>query len=324
MFFKRESGNGLSLYFLGFRFNLSRNGKQNCCPCDPYRPIQFRSFQMLANDIRRNASKIPADVDLIVGIPRSGMIPAYILGLFLNKKVCTLSEFLNNIPILNGERKILNSQSNKILFVDDSIYSGTSLRTVKTKVHDFKKSTNIDFHELYLAIYATTKSKNLVDCFFEIVDQPRLFQWNYLNHSIASKCCFDLDGVLCQDPTNEQNDDGEKYRQFIRNAAPLFVPTYTIHAIVTSRLEKYRRDTEMWLKEHNVKYNKLIMLNLKTAEERRKSNCHASFKAKIYKEDIDAICFIESNPQQAREIAKLSGKQVICVQTDEFFPGNNN
>lgn len=320
MLLKREPGYGISLYLFGLRFNVSRQS-QTCCNHPVYKQISFRTFQLLANDIRQNAKKIPNDIDLIVGIPRSGMIPAYILGLFLNKKVCSLTEFLSGISPWNGERQVSQQHSENILFVDDSIQSGNSLARVKATLEKYRLAHKAHFSASFLAIYATSQSKSLVDYYFKLVEQPRLFQWNYLNHSIANKCCFDMDGVLCVDPTDEQNDDGEKYRNFILTASPLFIPKYKIHAIVTSRLEKYRHETEIWLKTNNVQYEKLIMLNLNSAAERRKANCHASFKAKVYKEDPCAICFIESNPKQAKEIAQLSGKQVICVETDEYFPG---
>ena len=158
----------------------------------------------------------------------------------------------------------------------------------------------------------------MIDYFFEEVESPRMFQWNYLNHVISEKCCFDIDGVLCVDPTNEENDDGEKYINFIKNAKPLFIPQYKIYSLVTSRLEKYRDVTEEWLKKNGVKYENLYMLNCATAEERRQKNLHAKFKAEIYKKS-DAICFIESEPRQAKEIFELTGKQVICTQTDEIF-----
>ena len=48
---------------------------------------------------------------------------------------------------------------------------------------------------------------------------------------------MDIDGVLCADPTPEENDDGEKYRHFLLNAPPLFIPKVTIGTLVTSRLE---------------------------------------------------------------------------------------
>ena len=159
----------------------------------------------------------------------------------------------------------------------------------------------------------------MVDYFFKKLETPRLFNWNYLNHSFATNCCYDIDGVLCIDPTKEQNDDGEKYIDFIKNATPLYIPTYKIKAIVTSRLEKYRKETEEWLVKHNIKYEKLYMLNMKTAEERRQANCHASFKADIYKKITNSGLFVESNSRQAKEIHALTGKPVICVETDVMY-----
>ena len=146
-----------------------------------------------------------------------------------------------------------------------------------------------------------------------------MFQWNYLNHINIETSCFDMDGVLCEDPTDEQNDDGEKYIEFLINARPLFIPQYKIRAIVTSRLEKYRTYTEDWLKKHNVMYENLYMLNLPNKEARIKANAHAKFKSKVYKKLSKTKYFYESDREQAIEIFNLTGKPTICVGTDEIF-----
>ena len=36
--------------------------------------------------------------------------------------------------------------------------------------------------------------------------------------------------------------------------------------IFTSRFEKYRKETENWLKKHNISYDKLHMLNVRKAQ----------------------------------------------------------
>ena len=307
------------IYFLGLKFKIKRKIKR----------LNFRTVQDLTNLIKDKISILPEDIDLIVGIPRSGIIPAYLIALFLNKKVCTLNEFINNLEPLNGhtrpirenDKKIKNKKQ-KVLIVDDSIHSGKSIEEVKKQITN---NLNLNQYDIqYCAIYALKKSKNKVDYYFDIVSTPRMFQWNYLNHPNANVSCFDMDGVLCVDPTEEQNDDGEKYIDFILNAKPLYIPSFRINSIVTSRLEKYRPQTEQWLKENNVQYDNLYMLNLETAEERRIKNCHADFKAKIYLQKEDCVYFIESSRTQAEEIAKLTGKQVICVETDEFFVNKND
>lgn len=286
------------------------------------RVFNYKTYQDLSHTIRTNIYKLPENLDLIVGIPRSGMIPAYMIALCLNKKACSLDEYLLGINPHKGERALneeLIADKRNILIVDDTIHSGVSLNKVKERLKTKDTSHDIIY---FCAIYARDESKLLVDYYFETLSLPRMFQWNYLNISWNSKSCFDIDGVLCVDPEPWQNDDGNKYRDFLINAKPLFIPTFKIKALVTSRLEKYRPETEYWLAKHNVQYEKLYMLDLPSKEERIRLKAHASFKAEIYKQIEDAEIFIESNPKQAQEIAMLAKKPAICVETDEFFyPG---
>lgn len=281
--------------------------------------LEYRNFNDMATCIRRNIHKLDNDFNLIVGIPRSGMIPAYMIALFKNIKACSLDEFLNDIIPSNGLSRQTAHQSNtvkKILIVDDSIHSGVSLNHVKERIHNYGKDQGVIIK--YCAIFAREASKNMVDYYFSIVPTPRIFEWNYLHMNIVEKSCFDIDGVLCVDPTKEQNDDGKEYKNFILNATPLYIPNYTIDTIVTSRLEKYRKETEYWLNLHNVKYKELVMLNA-TAEERVRNNLHAKHKAKVYLEKTNTCLFVESEPKQAEEIAKLTGKPCICTADDVLY-----
>ena len=284
------------------------------------RDIPYRSYGDLYSCISQHATMIPNDIDLVVGVPRSGMIPAYMIGAIVNKQVCSLDELLAGIYVSHGVREIRElNKKNKCLIVDDSIHSGVQLGIIKQRIID----SGIDIEPVYLAVYARAASANLVNLYFEIVDTPRVFQWNYMYQGIVEKSAFDIDGVLCVDPTVEQNDDGEKYLDFIKNAKPLFIPQYKIHSIVTSRLEKYRKETEQWLAKNHIKYGKLYMLDLPSKEERIKQNAHASFKADIYAKDAYASFFYESERKQAIQICALSNKKVFCIETGELFDSNS-
>lgn len=285
--------------------------KPSCAPS-----INYKTYNDLAFDIKKNIEKLPTDIDLIVGIPRSGMIPAYIMGLALNKKVCSITELVNGLMGNSGyTRKTGTGKIKNILVVDDTVNTGLSLGKIKPLLAPLKRKYNIK----YCAVYATNPEvAELVDVALNILPQPRMFQWNYLYHGFMANACFDMDGVLCWDPTDEQNDDGERYVEFIKTANPLFKPNGPIGYIVTSRLEKYRKETEQWLAAHGIKYKKLYMLN-KTAEERRRLGLHASFKASIYKQIKNSNMFIESNPTQAAKIANLSGKPCICCLNDKIY-----
>ncbi|MBQ8750595.1 MAG: DUF616 domain-containing protein [Alphaproteobacteria bacterium] len=277
--------------------------------------LNFKSYRDMADDIKCNIEKFSC-IDLVVGVPRSGMIPAYMLGQLLNCGVCSISEFINKQYFSNSYRKLKSKNIKNVLILDDSINKGVALRDVRKELNSVDVS---QFNIKYGVIYATDDSKQKVDIYCSLLEQPRMFEWNYLNHSFIRNACFDIDGVLCKDPTEEENSNEAKYIHFIKNATPLFIPKYKIKAIVTSRLEKYRKETECWLKENGVEYEKLYMLNLGSKEARKELNAHASFKSMIYNRLDDAVIFYESSRKQAMQIADSTHKPVFCVDTTELF-----
>jgi uncharacterized HAD superfamily protein len=147
---------------------------------------------------------------------------------------------------------------------------------------------------------------------------PRIFEWNLMHHSELQSACLDIDGVLCLNPTEEENDDGEKYLRFLREATPLWLPTVPVGCLVTSRLQKYRIETEQWLARHGVKYAELVMLNMESAEERRRTGCHGRFKGEVYRSKKSQF-FIESDARQAHEIAQLAAKPVFCIADRQVY-----
>jgi len=275
--------------------------------------MNFKNFSDLSCDIQKNIHKICDEkFDLVVGLPRSGMIPAYMISLRLNVHCTDISSFIENRPLKSGYMRRTKSEIKrpqdaiKILVVDDTILSGKSLSSDLMLV---PKSLRKKIYTL--AIYSSERYRNDVDMFFEHLPAPRVFEWNIFHHPILSNSCVDIDGVLCVDPTEEENDDGPKYREFLLNAKPLFLPSQQIHSLVTSRLEKYREETETWLNKNKISYKNLIMLNLQTKEERVNQRIHGRFKANSYK-NPEAKLFIESNPEQSMEICALTGKPVYC------------
>ncbi|OIP81658.1 MAG: phosphoribosyl transferase [Porphyromonadaceae bacterium CG2_30_38_12] len=278
--------------------------------------MNFRNIENLNEVILRRLSILPRDFDLIVGIPRSGMLPANLLALYLNKPYTDMHSFKNGHIYKAGERGQFfdMKQFKKILIVDDSIASGSAMTKSKQEL----QALSADFELSFCAIYIIPGKESMVDYFFEIVPLPRYFQWNIFNHTTLDKACFDIDGVLCVDPTDAQNDDGPIYTDFIQNAPPLYIPGACIGTLVTSRLEKYRPQTEAWLTKNNVKYNKLVMLDLPDARARQKANNHAQHKANTYKQS-EYNLFFESSLQQALEINRLTSKPVFCVENFEMI-----
>lgn len=283
--------------------------------------MNFVTYKDLNTDIISNMHRIPKNIDVVVGIPRSGLLVANIIALYLNKPLCDFDSFLEGKIYSSGTTKNKDEWPkdfdavHNVLIVEDSVCSGNSIKQAKNKYLETGAKKNL----IWFAAYVYKCNTELVDLYLRTVDLPRAFEWNYLHITNLSYTCFDIDGILCEDPTEEQNDDGEKYREFLLNAPVKFLPTKEIGCIVTSRLEKYRTETEFWLKKYNIRYKKLFMMNIATAEERRMLGNHASFKANIYKEQKNMLFFIESEDCQAQVIAEKSGKTVFCPSTSAYY-----
>jgi uncharacterized HAD superfamily protein/hypoxanthine phosphoribosyltransferase len=282
--------------------------------------MHYRSIADLNATITRNLRKIPPDVDLIVGIPRSGLIPANMLSLALNLPLADLDGFLQGRILAKGRTRPLQSltgdrgEYRRILVIDDSINSGGSMLEARQKLAEAGLSDKV----LFCAAYGLVAEHPEADIVLETVPRPRMFQWNVMHHKFLADACLDIDGVLCCDPSDVENDDGPHYEAFLRDARPFLRPTQKVGHLVTSRLEKHRAATETWLAEAGIEYGKLWMLDLPSAEERRRLGAHGGFKAKVYA-GLDATLFIESEERQAVEIARLSRKPVLSIETQTIL-----
>lgn len=282
--------------------------------------MNYVSTENMVNDIRSSIEMFSDEgFDLIVGIPRSGMIPAYSLALHLNIDVTDFGSFINNIPLQRGVSRensgtlALPHEAKKILLVDDSYATGRSLDINLQQIPESLKSRVKTF-----AVYTVNKKSPNLDFYIKVIHPPRVFEWNILNHKILENSCLDIDGVLCIDPTNDENDDGEKYTYFLENAKPKFIPKVKVKYLVTNRLEKYRKHTEYWLAKHHVRYEHLIMLKLATKEERQALAIHSSHKSSFYKTS-GCILFVESDKRQAYDIMSKTGMDVYCVEDNKMY-----
>jgi orotate phosphoribosyltransferase len=283
--------------------------------------INYRSIEDLNEIIKKSLYLVPKNISLIVGIPRSGLLVANLLALHLNLPLTDIMGLIENRIIEKGDRKLRKNNyledrffKTKILVVDDSVFSGTTMKKAKNRLREI----NLENEIIFSAIFVSPEGRSEVDLYFEKIRGYRIFEWNLMHSGIAEKSCFDIDGVLCEDPTEDQNDDGKRYEEFLMNACPINLPSVKLGYLVTCRLEKYRHLTEQWLEKHGVKYGDLIMLDLPTKEARIRSGIHSEFKANVYKE-VKAPLFVESSLKQANEISKLSDSPVLCLETQQMI-----
>jgi uncharacterized HAD superfamily protein len=258
----------------------------------------------------------------VVGIPRSGLLAANLVALALNLPLADLEGFAAGRVFASGHTRRRpgaapgEARPARALVVDDSVHTGGSIREARELLGQAGLADDAVFCCVYGDVAAA--SGGLVDILLEPVPQPRIYQWNVMHHAVMADACLDIDGVLCCDPTHEENDDGERYGAFLRDAAPLVLPSWPVGYLVTSRLERYRAQTEAWLARHGVVYGELVMLDLPTAQARRESGSHGRFKGSFYR-SCPARLFVESEERQALEIVAVSGKPVLSMETGELL-----
>ncbi len=255
----------------------------------------------------------PRRYDLIVGVPRSGMLIASIIALKFGKGLTTpelLKEGKYWHSSIAGEKLSLQD-INHILLVDDSVDTGRAMG----KAIETISSLGRDFDITRAALIVRDKTKHNADLFHKIIEPPRTFEWNILHRKIASYAgqgvlAVDLDGVLCANPPEGADDDDQWYLDWMRKANPYLIPGFEIDAIVTCRLEKYRQVTERWLEEHNVQYKILVMWDLPDKNARRDRFARHKIDALL---QIKPDMFWESNWNQAQRIWEETRIPTICI-----------
>jgi hypothetical protein len=126
-------------------------------------------------------------------------------------------------------------------------------------------------------------------------------QWNLFNSVRLPRMALDFDGILTTDGTDK----------------PLNLPRKgEVPLIVTGRSQRDRVVTTAWLIKHGVRTKRMVMFPGPTPSD---PLVIARYKAEHWGPSGLAY-FVESDPIQAAEIAKLSGKLVICPTTAEVFP----
>lgn len=283
--------------------------------------MNYKRYEDLSDCIRRNIWKIPQDVDLIVGVPRSGMIPALMIAELLNKRCCDIDSFVEGKVFSCGGRGNLIKKTDitKVLVLDDTVYGGGAMKRAKEKV----ASRSDMFDIIFGCVYAEGKNaKSFVDIYLEDNYRPGphwLYEWNILHHyeDISKWSMWDIDGLLCKEPPADTN--RQAYEEYLPNAIPMIIPTTEVGALVTYRLNIYRPVTEKWLKEHGIRYRELHMFDAPDRDTRGRMESSENYKARIYRNAPWAKLFFESSRYQAERIHQLTGKPVFSYEDGRLY-----
>ena len=277
----------------------------------------YRNFNYINALILHGLTKIPDNIELVVGIPRSGLIVSSLIAEYIGKPSTDLFSYLNDVDNYKLNAGSIAPASdvknaNIILLVDDAVGVGITIEKAKNLILAKKPSVKVITCTEFVEPFSTNK----VDIYFSIL-KDQFLPWSVLKRGISEACC-DIDGVLTEDVPDEVNDDGEKYINFLKNQKPKYRPDRKIHTLVTGRLEKYRTITEEWLKTHNVQYGQLIMCQCANNLERAKQDM-GQYKSDVFRK-TGLQLFIESDYREASVIKKLNpDKCVYCMAIADYM-----
>jgi hypothetical protein len=188
--------------------------------------------------------------------------------------------------------------------IDDSSMYGNSMRMARDFWYKFGGGREAIFSSIYCSPPKYHIHGPMPDLWQVDLDDPHYLEWCLFNCGYARKMAYDFDGVLTREGTSRL----------------MYAPRkYEVPLIITGRLESERTRSEKWLEQHNIKASRMIMWP-SSMEEREAGGFKAiaAFKAKHFAESPLDV-YVESDPDQAKEIAKLSRKTVICPTVAEVY-----
>ena len=282
---------------------------------------EFVTLERLQWDVRTLASMIPPETSRIIGVARSGVLPASLVAMLLHLPLSIVRQSAGDlVDGGNGWRLTGNTGGQgPPVVIDDTVMSGNSFKQVMPIVwKDFPKAVSA-------AVYVNPAARMKPDMWARDLPHPHLLEWNLMNSIFSPQTAVDFDGILCADCAPQDDDDGERYRGFLLSATPKYMIRKTrIPLIVTARLERWRPETEQWLAWHGMAADQIIMGPWASNAERARSDVGGwkgqhfhSFMQRRHR--IKPSLFIESEERQARRIAEVSGGLVVCPAAGRCF-----
>lgn len=250
---------------------------------------------------------------VVVHIPRSGTIPASLIATHMARPLASVEEYRRGL--VSTRKTEPNVPLDRILLVDDSIRTGKQMLKNIALIKRDKPRTKIYTLSAYSTVYPRILQPDIV--LAEHAESDYVYPWFMWKSKRIEGCAVDMDGVLCRDCTRDEDDDGERYAQFLERAEVKFWSPYQIGAVVTSRLEKYRPQTETWLARNGYQYGALIMGPWADNAQRRGQA--EAWKASVFRARPEWL-YIESDDRAARAIAEMSGKRTWSVEMQMGYP----
>jgi orotate phosphoribosyltransferase len=282
-------------------------------------PDTFVTTERLVRDTRALLESLPPDLDAVVAVARSGLLPGGLVAYHRHLTLWCVSR--QSGVTMPGYGVRLDGRApaspRHVLLIDDTVAYGRELAACTPLVRAAFPGARLT----RAAVYAHPRALHLVDrCAFSL-DGSHYLEWNWCNAGHGEACAYDFDGILCRECRADEADDGPRYRRFLATAEPLYLPRRTpIPLVATGRHERYRAETLAWLDRHGVRVGRLEMRPWGWGPGDDWQARVGTWKAALYRRSGCRL-FAESEPRQAAIIAQVSGMPVLCPAAGRIFPG---
>ena len=261
------------------------------------------TFEDVVAWTRQWMRSFPEAYDMIVGVPRSGLISAGVISLKTVTPLTTPEMFLRGE---SWKSKVMpeTGKIRRVLLVDDCVRSGGEM----DRVFDMIRPKDDSYAVTRAALVIHDGVRDKVDLYYKSIPLPRFFEYDLMHHKKVETAGMGLEGVLCAARPPGLDNDEDAYPAWLENATPHMTPCYEIDYIVSNRLEKYRPQTEAWLAGCGVMYGKLLLRDEAVGPAEHKIEVLGRLRPDI---------FFESDCEQARRIWEAAFVPTIC--TDEML-----
>lgn len=277
---------------------------------DTDRRWRWITAEQFVTDLRHLSRMLPYPVRGVAGIPRGGSIAAGLLSSWLNVPLYQLSPRGLELCPSSGRRAAASTYSGPLVIADDDSFSGITMDRLRRKV---------DTPNITAVAYTWSGSFHPPDLFVRRFPCTWLCEWRYFSSWVTLRSGFDFDGVLCEDCPPEDDDDGPRYRNFLRTVSPRWFPRgCRVPLIATARREAYRDETAAWMRRWGIECDRLVMGQWPNLRERSAEKV-IDLKVQAFEALPKLTFFCESDPWQAQRIAERVRRPVACPPARRIF-----
>jgi len=161
----------------------------------------YVNWHRLHKDIPRFCDTLPDDTIGLIGIPRSGIMVASLMGLHMNLPVGDVESFVRIGSLWSVGRRFHDQESlpdrGTYVLVDDSLNTGKSMQEYRDMAADTMPQGN---RLCTAAMYVTAANCGQVDYWGEQVPMPRAFAWNWHAKRASQHWMLDIDETIAALP----------------------------------------------------------------------------------------------------------------------------